>query len=149
VFGGFFCDWLRARGHADANLRTAIIAAVPTIPLVAAFTLVGDPKIALIIMAPMCFLGSMPFGAGTAAIPTIAPNRMRAQLVAIYLLVANLIGPGLGPWFIAVFTDYVFHDPKMVGYSISIVCTVLIIAGTAVLLAGVKAFRATVEKAEM
>ena len=148
VFGGFFCDWLRARGYADANLRTAIFAAVPTIPLIALFTLMPDPKVSLWLVGPMCFLGSMPFGAGTAAIPTIAPNRMRAQLVAIYLLIANLIGPGLGPWMIAMCTDYVFHDPKMVGYSISIVCTALIVLGTAVLMAGLKAFRTTVESAE-
>jgi MFS family permease len=106
-----------------------------------------DPRMALMLIAPMCFLGAMPFGAGTAAIPTIAPNRMRALLVAIYVLVANLIGPGLGPTFIALCTDYVFADPKMVGVSISIVCTSLIIVGTTILLAGAKTFRATVERA--
>ena len=140
------CDWLRARGYADANLRTAIIAAIPTIPLVAIFPLIDDPKIALMLIGPMCFLGSMPFGAGTAAIPTIAPNRMRAQLVAIYLLIANLIGPGMGPVLIALCTDYVFEDPKMVGVSISIVCTALIVAGTLVIVAGLRAFRKTVEE---
>lgn len=147
VSGGFMCDWLRGRGYADANLRTAIIAAVPTIPLIAIFPLIGDPRLALLMIAPLCFLGSMPFGAGTAAIPMISPNRMRAQLVAVYLLVANLIGPGMGPWLIAICTDYVFEDPKMVGFSISIVCTVLIVIGTAVLTKGLKAFGQTVEKA--
>jgi MFS family permease len=147
VFGGFLCDWLRTRGYADANLRTAIIAAVPTIPLVTLFPLVADPNLSLILIGPMCFLGSMPFGAGTAAIPMIAPNRMRAQLVAIYLLVANLIGPGMGPTLIALCTDYVFGDVKMVGQSISIVCTALIILGTAIIVAGLKAFRTTIEKA--
>lgn len=146
VFGGFLCDWLRARGYADANLRTAIIAAIPTIPLVAIFPLIDDPKIALMLIGPMCFLGSMPFGAGTAAIPTIAPNRMRAQLVAIYLLIANLIGPGMGPVLIALCTDYIFEDPKMVGISISIVCTALIVAGTLVIVAGLREFRKTVEE---
>ena len=141
------CDWLRGRGYADANLRTAIIAALPAIPLIALFPLIDDPKTSLLLIAPACFLGSMPFGAGTAAIPMIAPNRMRAQLVAIYLLLANLIGPGMGPWLIAVCTDYVFADPKMVGASISMVCTVLIIIGTAILLKGLKSFAHTVEKA--
>jgi MFS family permease len=147
VFGGFFCDWLRQRGYADANLRTAIFAAVPTIPLVAIFPLLDNPTLSLILIGPMCFLGSMPFGAGTAAIPTIAPNRMRAQLVAVYLLVANLIGPGMGPTFIALCTDYVFADPLMVGYSISIVCTILILLGTFIITAGLKSFRTTVERA--
>ena len=147
VSGGFLCDWLRARGYADANLRTAIIAAVPTIPLIALFPLISDPKTALLLIAPLCFLGAMPFGAGTAAIPMISPNRMRAQLVAIYLLVANLIGPGMGPFLIAMCTDYVFGDPKMVGVSISLVCTVLMVIGTAILLKGLKAFGQTVERA--
>ncbi len=147
IFGGFLCDWLSQRGYTDANLRTAVFAALLTIPLVAIFPWVADPTAALWVIAPLCFVGSMPFGAGTAAIPIIAPNRMRAQLIAIYLLVANLLGPGLGPLLIAATTDFVFGDEKMVGRSIALVCPILVIIGTGVLLAGFKSFRATVERA--
>ncbi len=146
IFGGFLCDWLRARGCVDANLRTAIFGAVPTIPLIAIFPLLEQPVAALWLIAPLCFLGSMPFGAGTAAIPMIAPNRLRAQLVAIYLLVANLIGPGMGPWLIAVVTDYVFEDPMKIGFSISIVCTVLVLIGVTILIRGLGAFGQSVKE---
>lgn len=147
VFGGFLCDWLAQRGYTDANLRTAVLAAIPAVPLVMLFPLVDDPRVALLLIGPLCFLGAMPFGAGTAAIPMITPNRMRAQMVAIYLLIANLIGPGMGPWLIALCTDFVFKDEKMVGLSIAVVCTILIVAGTSVLIAGFGAFRRTVERA--
>jgi MFS transporter, Spinster family, sphingosine-1-phosphate transporter len=53
----------------------------------------------------------------------------------------------MGPTLIALCTDYVFADPKMVGSSISIVCTTLIVIGTAVIIAGLKAFKKTVEEA--
>jgi MFS family permease len=147
AFGGFLCDWLAGRGYTDANLRTAVIAAVPTIPLVAIFPLLDSPTLALAVIAPLCFVGSMPFGAGTAAIPTIAPNRMRGQLIAIYLLIANLLGPGVGPFLIALTTDVVFADETMVGRSIALVCPILVAIGTAVLLAGFRSFRETVERA--
>lgn len=147
AFGGFLCDWLWQRGYSDANLRVALIAAIPTIPLVAIFPWMSDPVTALWIIGPACFVGAMPFGAGTAAIPIIAPNRMRAQLIAIYLLVANLLGPGLGPFLIALTTDFVFGDDAMVGRSIVLVCPILVMIGAAVLLAGFKSFRLTVERA--
>jgi MFS family permease len=89
-------------------------------------------------------IGSMPFGAGTAAIPMIAPNRMRAQLVAVYMLLANLLGQGCGPWLIALATDYVFGDPTMVRYSIALVGAALSLIAALVISAGLPALRRAV-----
>ena len=45
----------------------------------------------------------------------------RSGLRPFILFVVNLIGLGLGPTAVAVFTDYVFHDDNMVGYSLLVV----------------------------
>ena len=42
---------------------------------------------------------------------------MRAQFGAIYQLALNLLGIGLGPTAVALFTDYVFMDEMMVRYT--------------------------------
>ncbi|MDX2224965.1 MAG: MFS transporter, partial [Rhodospirillaceae bacterium] len=141
VIGGWASDALMARGRADANMRVALYSALAAVPLVIAFPLVGNPYASLAILAPLCVIGSMPFGAGTAAIPLIAPNRMRAQLVAVYMLFANLIGQGCGPWLIALATDYLFGDPMLVRYSIALVGAALSVIAAATIAAGLPALR--------
>lgn len=129
VAGGWLADRLHARGYQDANLRTALIGGLVALPAAAAFPLATTPEIGLTLIAPLMFFGTMPFGAGTAVIPILAPARLRAQLVAIYLLFANFIGQAGGPWFVATVTDRVFGRTDAVGFSISIVATTLLAAG--------------------
>ncbi|VBB16528.1 MFS transporter (pseudogene: C terminal fragment) [Burkholderia stabilis] len=67
---------------------------------------------------------SPPTGCMAAALQLVAPSRMRGTVGALYSFFAQLIGFGLGPTLIALFTDRVFGNPKMVGDSIGIVCTI-------------------------
>ena len=55
----------------------------------------------------------------------MTPNRMRAQVMALFLLTANLIGLGLGPTIIALTTDYVFGYDAAISKSIAL-CTVIL-----------------------
>jgi MFS family permease len=48
------------------------------------------------------------------------PNRMRGQAIACYLLLAGLMGIGLGPTLVAVLTDYVFKDHSALRYSLAL-----------------------------
>ncbi len=121
IAGGWLADRARAQGRVDANLRVVMWAALIAAPFILAFPLAGSPILSLLLLAPVLFFGAMPFGAGPAAIPVLAPNRMRAQLMAVYLLFGNLIGAGLGPWLIAAFTDSVLGDPQAIRYSIALV----------------------------
>ena len=80
----------------------------------------------------------MPFGAGTAALPLLAPNHMRGQVVAMYLLVANLLGQALGPVYVASLTDYAFHDPTKVRWSLAISCGSLLALAILVIASGLR-----------
>jgi len=82
------------------------------------------------------FLGTVPFGAGAAVIPIVSPPMFRAQLVALYLLVANVVGQAGGPWGVAVLTDSVFADDKAVGSSLMIVVPLLLATGAAIVALG-------------
>jgi Mg2+/citrate symporter len=108
---------------------------------VLAYPLVASADLALVLLAPVLFFGAMPFGAGPAAIPVLAPNRMRAQLMAIYLLFGNLIGAGLGPWMVAAFTDMVLHDPARIRISLAVVGPIVALAGAGVVGMGARALR--------
>jgi len=129
IAGGWLANQLHARGYPDANLRTALLGGIVAMPMGALFPLVPSPTLSLCCIALLMFFGTMPFGAGTAVIPILAPARLRAQFVAIYLLFANFIGQAGGPWLVASVTDRAFGTPNAVGYSLSIVIPLLLTAG--------------------
>ncbi len=141
VAGGWLSDRMKARGVVDANLRVPVLAALAAAPLAIAFPLVASPQAAIALLVPLAILGPMPFGAGTAAIPALAPNRLRAQLVALYLLVANVVGVGAGPWLVARVTDGVFHDPAQLRYSLALVAPALMLSGAGLIWLALRPFR--------
>lgn len=141
IVGGWLADRLLARGRIDANLQVSMTAALIAAPFILAFPLVGSPTLSLMLLGPVLFFGAMPFGAGPAAIPVLAPNQMRAQLMAVYLLFGNLLGAGLGPWMIAAFTDTVLGDPQEIRFSIAFVGTGVILAGASIVGLGARAMR--------
>jgi len=83
-------------------------------------------------------------------LPTVmqlaTPNRIRAQVSAIFLLVINLVGIGLGPTVIALITDYGFQDDMAVGDSIALVAVTCFLLATALLLAAHRPFQQRVNE---
>jgi len=55
-----------------------------------------------------------------AAIALVAPNRLRGQVTATYLLSINLIGYGIGPAFVGLLSDKVFTSADGVRYSMAL-----------------------------
>ncbi|MFT7288577.1 MAG: MFS family permease, partial [Halieaceae bacterium] len=145
VGGAVASMWMR-RGRHDAFLLVPIIACALAIPFAIAFPLVSDPTLSLILLGPILFLAVVPFGCGTAVLPIISPNRMRAQVVAIYLLIANLLAFTCGPTAVGVLTDYVFGDPALIGYSLSIVPAIFIALGCLVVGTALAPYAALVRK---
>ena len=129
ITGGFLTDFFHRRGKHDANLRVATYAAFLAVPCAILATSTSNPQLAIAMLAPTMFLGTIPFGSGPAAIPTVAPPQYRAQLVAIYLLIANLLGQSGGPWVVALMTDSYFGSDLAVGKSLSIVVPSLLVLG--------------------
>ena len=66
---------------------------------------------------------------------------MRGQVMAVYLLVANLIGLGLGPTVLAATTDYVFGADEAIGQAIALCGAVLCPVGALLLWLGLSAIR--------
>ena len=118
---GFLSDWWQARGVPAARLRVALVGvAIFTVPSVL-WPLMPTPELAF----GLLFLTVLGLGlaqsAAPASIQAVVPNRMRGQAIAVYLLLAGLMGIGLGPTAVALMTDYVFHNDAALRYSLALI----------------------------
>ncbi|QAY94308.1 MFS transporter [Pseudomonas sp. ACM7] len=118
--GGWLIDWLAKKGYSDAPIRAGVIGAIGMAVPAIAFTQVSELWMSVALLAPAMFFASFPMPASTAAMQILPPNQMRAQISALFLLISNLIGLGLGTTLVALLTDRLFQNPAMVGSSISL-----------------------------
>lgn len=121
LLGAALANYLRRKGYADANVRLLMLVTV-ALPIPAFLgPLMPTLGLALLLGVPTIMLQNCYFGVAMAGLASITPNRMRAQLIAFILLLANITGLGFGTTFVASFTDFVFHDDNMLNYSLAIV----------------------------
>lgn len=120
IFGGVLCDRLVKMGRSDANLLIPLGAAIVALPVTVIFALCGNAMLSAVLLAVLTFVAVAPFGPAIAAIPLLAPNNMRAQLLAYYMLTMTLVGSTSGPWLIANATDNLYRDPSALKYSIAL-----------------------------
>ena len=145
--GGFVADWLQRRGHEDAILRATLYGGAVALPFAVVTPLLPTETAAVIGLAITTFLLAYPQGLPAAALQVIAPNRLRAQMTALYFLVGNLAALGFGPTLVALVTDYGFGDPQKLRYSMSVVCAVVIPLGLVAVYLSLKPYRQSVERA--
>ncbi|MCD0498713.1 MFS transporter [Achromobacter sp. MY14] len=126
--GGWLMDGLAKRGYRDAPLRAGVIGAVGMALPAVAFTQVDSLWLSVGLLLPAMFFASFPMPTSTAAMQILPPNQIRAQVSALFLLISNLIGLGVGTTAVALLTDRLFGNPGAVGQSLS-----LLIAGATVL----------------
>ena len=122
ITGGRLGDRYRRRGWTDAPLRVGMIAGLGLLLSSPLFPLMPTAELALLGLIPTAFFISFAQGAAAAGIQQMMPNRMRGLASAVFFFILNLIALGFGPTSVALLTDYVFGDEKMVRYSILIVC---------------------------
>jgi MFS family permease len=149
VCGGWFAAWLARRGYEDANLRVVMIASLAIAPCALVFPQLSDGHAALALYALYTFLAYLSPGPQNAALQIITPNQMRAQITAIFILIFNLVGVGIGPTLVAVFTDYVLGAPELLRHSLSIAGITLAPLAALVTWLGLKSYTESLRRAEM
>lgn len=145
VVGGFVATWFRARGMVDATLRVSLYAMIISLPFAVAFPLMASPFAALGLLTCLVLFGTVPFGAGISTFPMITPNRMQAQVIAVYLLIANLFGYSAGPLLVAWLTQVVFEDTAKVGLSLAIAVPLVTLIGIILIALTLKPFKRLVK----
>lgn len=119
-------DLLSKRGREDGFTHTGLGAVLLVMPLLF-LSLTADSAATSLLFAAPAYL--IMFGMGimcTTTVPSLSPARMRAQVAALYLLVANAIGLGIGPALIAILSDQMFRNAQGLGYSLLAVGCVVI-----------------------
>jgi len=146
--GSFWCGWLAKRGRTDAPLRTAVHSLWIAIPCGIAAPLVSDFDTSLALVAVLVFFLTFPQGTNIAAFQLITPNEMRAQVSAVFLLVTNVFGLGLGATTVALLTDYYFGAPELINQSLALMTAIVAVPALILLTLGLKPYRASLEAAE-
>ena len=119
---GFLADYLTSRGKLVGSVAVSLCATAVLIASGLMLAYAQTPTIALAAVSITTFFLGMPVALAPPILQSITPNQLRGQVTSIYLLIVNLIGLGCGPFLVAFFTDFVFHDEKKVGMSLGLVC---------------------------
>ena len=148
VVGARFAEWLAGFGYKDVYLRAPLITVCLTAIPASLAPLMPTASLALAVLVVSTFLSSFPVALISAALQIITPNQMRGQIAALFGFLANLLGVGLGPTFVAAITDFVFHNEHSVGYAIA-TANVIITPIVAILLWwGLRPFRESLARSE-
>lgn len=141
---GWLADWFTRRGYEDAPMRAGMIGGLGVAVPAALFSSLPTMGAAVAVLAVALYFASFPLATSAAALQMMAPNRMRAQVTALFFLSMNLLGITGGATLVALCTDYAFGDERLVGYSMSIIGAASALAGAALLGWGLGRFRRTV-----
>jgi hypothetical protein len=144
--GGWLNDWLMTKGRTDGPMLAGTIGAIGMLVPAVVFTQVSSLTVSLGLLVIAMFFASFPMPTSTAAMQTLAPNQMRAQISAVFLLISNLIALGIGTTLVALLTDKVFGSPKMVGMSMSVVNLIATLLAIGLLWLGCRQFRLSVAR---
>ena len=134
LVGSRLSDRITVRGDPTGPVRVGMISAVDLLVPALLFPLAPSLWLAAADLSALLFAGAFAIGCAPSALQAITPNRMRATVSALYLLVVNLVGLTAGPVATGALTDYVFQDKAAVGWSaaiVSVACALLAVVAFA------------------
>jgi MFS family permease len=121
---GRIADLLYARGRHDGAVRLCLFVACSTLLWGTLMPLMPGRDGTYAILALLSLTISAYAALVPMAVNLVTPNQMRGQASALYLLVNNLIGLGIGPALIPLVSDHVIGDPAKVHLSMAAVTAV-------------------------
>ena len=121
LLAGRIADTLAGRGVRDAAMRICVVIALSNTLWGTLGPLMPTLHSAYVLLACLACTMSAYTALSPLAINMVTPNQMRGQISAMYLLMSNLIGLGLGPTLMPLVSDYLLDDPTRVYQAIAIV----------------------------
>ena len=104
-FGGKVGDIIGKRDPVLPLLVCGLVLVIAAPGMIAAIY-AGNANLAIVLLGFPTFAATFYFGPSFAAIQLLASDRTRAMAVAIYFMVAGLLGLGIGPVFVGGLSDY-------------------------------------------
>ncbi len=131
--GGWWAQRSAASGKDDAEIGVSLKAMLLLTPLVVVGPLMPTLISATVMLAPIVFLLSLPQGLAPAVLQLIAPNRMRGQVLSMFVLCAVIFAYTLGPTVVPLAARYVFDDVDALGPAMALVGGVCVPVGAVAL----------------
>ena len=119
VWAGYYAGAMLARGRADAPMRLTMWGTIALGPLAVIMPLLSIDWWAIALIIPITFFMAMPPGLSNAALQAISPNRMRGQIIAVYLICVSFLSYLFAPLIIGLMNDYVFGREDAIDLSLS------------------------------
>lgn len=140
-FAGWLSDRLTRAGSLDAQLKVAAWGFLACGLFGSLAPLMPNALLALALIAPAMFLSCMPVPCAGTALQLILPNRARAQVTALYIMVISLVGIGIAPLVVGTLSDRVFTGAMGIRYSLAVVVGVAAPVMTVLLLLACRPYR--------
>ncbi len=148
VLGGLWAGILIARKVRDATLRIVLGGTLVLLPTATVLTIVPEPWVGVALLVPVTFCMAMPPGLIMATLQAIAPNELRGQMVAFYLIAVNFLSYTFAPSLPALMSDYLFASELALGKSISILAVVNYSIAAVCLYFALKYYREALKEAD-
>ena len=148
LFGSILAERFARAGRDDANMRVVLLGKLAALPFGILFPFMPNAYLAIVVSTIGLFFLSWTAAPLNAALQFITPHQMRGQITALFLFVFNVIGFGLGPILVALFTDHVFKAESQVGLSIAMTGLILGPLGTFVIWLGMKPYGRSIAAAK-
>lgn len=145
--GGWLAGHWARQGYQDANMRVMVLASSCSLIPYIIGPQMPSAELAMGFMALSIFTTQMIASVSVASTQLITPNQIRAQASAIFLLLINFIGFGLGGSAIAFFTDFVFGSDKALPDSMSVAAILIVPASIVAYWKGLPAYRHCLDQA--
>jgi MFS family permease len=112
LLAGVLADRVTGRGTPGGHARLLAFAILGAAPFCIAVPLAATGNLAIAALAAGLLFFSFGFALPTMAIQVVAPNRMRGQLVGLYIMSTGLLGYGLGPAVTGMLSDLFGSLPR-------------------------------------
>jgi MFS family permease len=143
---GSVTNYFKRRGMGEGVWATCMLGAVGCTVFGGLGAMMPTWQLALPLLLIKSLFINYPSAAAMTAINELTPNEHRGITTALYVILTGLIAQGLGPLAVGMTTDYVFGDPKMIGFSLGAVVFITGILAVLCLLWGRKSYREALER---
>ena len=117
---GLLSDWVESRGRRDAVLQVSVAVSICFLLSMAAGVIASSSRwTATFVWVSYALLG-MPTVLGGTALQQISPPPMRAQVMALQVLLVNLFALSLGPLTVPWLADDIFDNPQSIGSALAL-----------------------------
>jgi MFS family permease len=104
LLGGYVASrWFA--GNERGQMQVSALAVAAIVPFFVGFLTLPDKHQALLSLAPLMIVFNIFLGPTYAVMQRLVPDEMRATMMAVVMLLANLIGMGIGPQVVGILSD--------------------------------------------